>query len=72
MEYLSTEKRLTMSKLMGLIKALIPDFRTQKERDLDYLNSSVDIFDVERRLAEIDRRDNRFLWQQPAIEWNSW
>jgi hypothetical protein len=61
-----------MSKLMGLIKALIPDFRTQKERDLAYLNSSVDIFDVERRLAEIDRRDNRFLWQHPAINWNSW
>jgi hypothetical protein len=61
-----------MSNLMGLIKALIPDFRTQKERDIAYLNQSVDVQDVERRMIEIDRRDNKFLWKQPATNWNSW
>jgi hypothetical protein len=61
-----------MSDLMGLIKALIPDFRTQKERDIAYLNQSVDVQDVERRMIEIDRRDNKFLWKQPATNWNSW
>lgn len=60
-----------MSNLIGLIKALLPDLRSQKERDLAYLNESVDVFEVERRLAEIDRRDNRFLWQKPAMNWNT-
>lgn len=45
-----------MSKLIELIQALIPRFQTQAERDQDYLNESVDIYDLERRMREIDGR----------------
>lgn len=47
-----------MSKLIELIKALIPRFETQAERDQAYLNDSVDIYDLERRMREIDGRAN--------------
>lgn len=45
-----------MSKLFELIQALFPRFETQAERDQDYLNESVDIYDLERRMREIDGR----------------
>jgi hypothetical protein len=46
---------LTMSKLTERIKALLPTFKSQKARDEAYLNDSVDICDLERRMRQIDR-----------------
>jgi hypothetical protein len=45
-----------MSKLIELIQALFPRFETQAERDEAYLNEAVDIYDLERRMREIDAR----------------
>ena len=49
-----------MSNFIELIKALVPHMPTQEELDQNYLNDSVDIFDVERRMAEIDHRAHDF------------
>jgi len=45
-----------MSPIIELIKALVPHMPSQQELDEEYLNASVDIYDVERRIAEIDHR----------------
>lgn len=45
-----------MSHLMELIKALVPHILTQQERDDAYLNEAVDVYDVERRIWELDHR----------------
>jgi hypothetical protein len=50
------KRELTMSKLLELIKALMPTIESQHVRDEAYLAESVDIYDLERRMREIDRR----------------
>ncbi|MFM1979277.1 MAG: hypothetical protein RLZ68_542, partial [Pseudomonadota bacterium] len=45
-----------MSHLVALIKSLFPHVPSQKERDVAYLNQSTDIYDIERRMQEIDSR----------------
>ena len=45
-----------MSKLLELIKALTPSIEPQRARDEAYLAESVDIYDLERRMREIDCR----------------
>jgi hypothetical protein len=45
-----------MFHISSFIKSLVPHLPTQKELDIAYLNESVDIYDVERRMAEIDHR----------------
>ena len=45
-----------MSPLFELIKSLVPHIPSQQQRDEEYLSHSVDLYDVERRLAEIDHR----------------
>jgi len=45
-----------MSPIIELIKALVPHIPSQQELDEEYLNESVDVYDVERRMAEIDHR----------------
>ncbi|MFO1272971.1 MAG: DUF3563 family protein [Rubrivivax sp.] len=45
-----------MSRLADLIKALIPRIKTQEERDEAYLADAVDLYDLERRMREIDSR----------------
>ena len=45
-----------MSKLFGLIQALLPDVEPQQARDQAYLAQSVDIYDLERRMRELDQR----------------
>jgi len=45
-----------MSKLLELIKALKPSTEPQRVRDEAYLAESVDIYDLERRMREIDCR----------------
>ena len=59
-----------MSNLIVLIKALVPHMPTQEELDQAYLNESVDIFDVERRMAEIDHRSHDFPWQASVVNFN--
>ena len=45
-----------MSKLLGLIQAILPEIEPQQARDQAYLAESVDIYDLERRMREIDER----------------
>jgi len=45
-----------MSKLLKLINALIPTIEPQHVRDEAYLAQSVDIYDLERRMREIEWR----------------
>lgn len=43
-----------MSKLIELIKALIPHFKSQQNRDEAYLSEAADVFDLERRMRLVD------------------
>ena len=45
-----------MSKLLGLFQAMLPEIEPQQARDQAYLDQSVDIYDLERRMREIDHR----------------
>jgi len=56
-----------MSHLVDFIKALVPHVPTQQELDLAYLNEAVDVYDVERRMAEIDQRGHMREWEVPAV-----
>ena len=49
-----------MSTLYRLIQAFIPSFPSQNERDEAYLAEAVDIYDLERRMREIDLRARRW------------
>ena len=44
------------SALFSLIRHLIPNIQSQEERDEVYLAEAVDIYDLERRIREIDGR----------------
>lgn len=53
-----------MSKLIELIKALIPNFKSQQGLDEAYLCASADVVDLERRMRLVDvatRDDARSL-----------
>jgi hypothetical protein len=45
-----------VSKLLGLFQAMLPEIEPQQARDQAYLAQSVDIYDLERRMREIDER----------------
>jgi hypothetical protein len=45
-----------VSKLLGLIQAILPEIEPQQARDQAYLEQSVDIYDLERRMREIEQR----------------
>jgi hypothetical protein len=45
-----------VSRLFGLIQAILPEIEPQRARDEAYLAESVDIYDLERRMREIDQR----------------
>jgi hypothetical protein len=49
-----------MSKLIELIKALIPHSLSQQDLDQAYLCNSIDVVDLERRMRLVDvaTRDN--------------
>ncbi len=53
-----------MSKLVELIKALVPGFKSQQQVDEAYLAQSSDIYDLERRMNEMDHgtRYASHLW----------
>ena len=48
-----------MSMVIQLIKALTPGIKSQKDRDDAYLAESVDVYDLERRMREIDQRSRK-------------
>ena len=43
-----------MSTLIERIKALIPSIKSQKDRDEAYLRQSTSLYDLERRMKDID------------------
>jgi hypothetical protein len=45
-----------MSTLLKTLKSLLPSIESQNERDDAYLGASVDIYDLERRMREIEER----------------
>lgn len=47
-----------MSPIVEFIKALVPHIPSQQELDEEYLAESVDVYDVERRIWEIDHRSD--------------
>jgi hypothetical protein len=49
-----------MSKLIELIKAYLPELRSQKDREFAYLSEAADIYDLERRMREVDKGANFF------------
>ncbi len=53
---LPLQRKPTVSKLLGLIQAILPKIEPQQARDQAYLAESVDIYDLERRMREIDQR----------------
>ena len=59
-----------MSPIVQLIKAFVPHFPTQQELDEAYLSEATDIYDVERRIFEIDHRERTLPWQTPAFNYH--
>jgi hypothetical protein len=59
-----------MSNFTKLIQAFLPHARSQQERDEAYLNDSVDIYDLERRMVEIDHRKRTGALQTPAFNFS--
>jgi hypothetical protein len=53
-----------MSPLIERLIALVPHIPSQKELDEAYINDSVDIYDLERRMAEIDLRGVKPTYRQ--------
>jgi hypothetical protein len=45
-----------VSKLLGLLQALLPESEPELARSEAYLAQAVDIHDLERRMREIDER----------------
>lgn len=51
-----------MTRLMKLIRTLVPRIGKSAHPDAAYLDEAVDIPDLERRMREVDARS----WDQPA------
>jgi hypothetical protein len=50
-----------MSKILSLVKALLPSMQSRQERDDTYIAEAVDIHDIERRMREVDGRSRNPL-----------
>jgi hypothetical protein len=48
-----------MTNLLNFLKSFLPAIESQKERDEAYMADAVDIYDLERRMREIDERGRR-------------
>jgi Protein of unknown function (DUF3563) len=48
-----------MSKIHALLMSFMPQIRSQQRLDEEYLAESVDLYDLERRMREIDGRAAR-------------
>ncbi len=51
-----------MSKLIELIKALVPGFESQSELENSYLSQADNLYELERRMHEIDVRGQSAGW----------
>ncbi len=54
-----------MTHLLSILKFLVPSVESQTERDEAYMAEAVDIYDLERRMREIDER-GRTNWSPIA------
>lgn len=45
-----------MTSLLNLLKSLLPAIESQKERDEAYIAEAADLYDLERRMREVDAR----------------
>jgi len=52
-----------MNSILEFVKSHMPHFLSQRELDEAYLNESVDIYDLERRIQELDHRVGNLPWQ---------
>jgi Protein of unknown function (DUF3563) len=50
---------MSMTNLLNFLKSLLPSIESQQERDEAYMAQAVDIYDLERRMREIDERGRR-------------
>jgi len=50
-----------MHHLIEILKSIVPAMPSQQSRDEAYLSEAVDIYDVERRIWEIDHRVSQSL-----------
>ncbi|MCE9658959.1 MAG: DUF3563 domain-containing protein [Burkholderiales bacterium] len=48
-----------MNTLLNFLKSLRPSIESQQERDDAYIAAAVDLYDVERRMREIDARGRK-------------
>jgi hypothetical protein len=48
-----------MTNLLKLLQAFLPTVESQKERDEAYMAAAVDLYDLERRMREIDERGRK-------------
>ncbi|MGZ5652678.1 MAG: DUF3563 family protein [Caldimonas sp.] len=51
--------RTIMTTLLNYLRSVLPSIESQQERDELYLSGAVDIYDLERRMREIDDRGRR-------------
>jgi len=56
-----------MSAVLNFLEFLFPSIQTQRERDDAYLAEAVDIYDLERRMREIDQRGRQFPVNGPSL-----
>lgn len=59
MTHTTTPSTQTASPLVRFLRQFLPNVQSQQERDEVYLSESVDIYDLERRMRDIDRRGLR-------------
>jgi hypothetical protein len=45
-----------MTTIYQLLKSFLPSIESQQERDEAYLSDAVDLYDLERRMRDIDDR----------------
>lgn len=56
-----------MSRIFQFIKTLLPNVQSTQDRDEAYLAEAVDVFDLERRMRQIDSRaSTRYAGQRLA------
>lgn len=48
-----------MTSLLNFLKSLLPAVESQRDRDEAYMAGAVDLYDLERRMREIDERGRR-------------
>lgn len=56
-----------MNTFTRFVRRLLPVVQSQRERDDAYLAESVDIYDLERRMREIDQRGRSLACCPPAL-----